>query len=96
MNSTEHSKYKQANIRKQMVRGFTGALIVAGISLYVAKRIIDNRRKAELEIYRSIQRSEGQKAKEASNTWEPWFTPAACTNDAKRRDIQKLSLLAPK
>ncbi|KAI3601250.1 hypothetical protein WG66_013337 [Moniliophthora roreri] len=50
---TEQCKIKYTDMRRKMVRGFTGALVVAGISLYVAKRIIDNRRRIDLEAYRS-------------------------------------------
>ncbi|KAJ8094372.1 hypothetical protein PM082_010806 [Marasmius tenuissimus] len=57
---------KNIQTRKNVLRGFAGALVMAGISLYVVKRVLDNRRKADLEIYRSLQRSEAKKDSAAS------------------------------
>ncbi|KAI3602127.1 hypothetical protein WG66_000352 [Moniliophthora roreri] len=82
MNSTEHSKYKQANIRKQMPKGL---LIIGGRQSWRYTGPFDVN-----------TMNLGRAAFMILKAWEPWFTPAACTNDAKRRDIQKLSLLAPK
>ncbi|THU78606.1 hypothetical protein K435DRAFT_786190 [Dendrothele bispora CBS 962.96] len=43
-----------------MLRAFSAVLLVAGGTLYLSKRIMENKRKADLEIYKTLQRSEGK------------------------------------
>ncbi|KAG7093901.1 hypothetical protein E1B28_007539 [Marasmius oreades] len=52
---------QRSDLRKKIFRGFTGALVLAGVSLYVTKKFIEKRRKADLEIYRSLQRPDAKK-----------------------------------
>ncbi|KAF9019119.1 hypothetical protein BDZ89DRAFT_327195 [Hymenopellis radicata] len=57
-------KERKPGSSRRIFLGFFGALAASGIALYLAKEVMNRRRKAELEIYRNLQK-EQQRQQEA-------------------------------
>jgi len=51
---------RKVAISRRVGYGFTGVLLVAGVTLYIAKKVIVERRKAELDRYRATRPSRSQ------------------------------------